>query len=223
MGRALHVEVVAEGVEHLYQLNRLRELGCEFAQGYYLSRPLRAERSRRCWMHPARRRRGCGPRDPASGSRRARATTARSPRSSQVRCHGATGAGGTGSDGTFGPSSSDEGPIPLSGSRRTAYTSRATRLLHRANPSKGGDAKPGIFGERHSHRPPGRQTPFEAHRQVVALADVTARRKSISFGWSLDFAPLLRARAVGALLVALGLAVIAPAGVAAADPYDPSC
>ena len=44
MGRALHVEVVAEGVEHLYQLNRLRELGCEFAQGYYLSRPLRAER-----------------------------------------------------------------------------------------------------------------------------------------------------------------------------------
>jgi EAL domain-containing protein (putative c-di-GMP-specific phosphodiesterase class I) len=44
MGRALHVEVVAEGVEHLFQLNRLRELGCEYAQGYYLSRPLRAER-----------------------------------------------------------------------------------------------------------------------------------------------------------------------------------
>jgi serine protease AprX len=57
---------------------------------------------------------------------------------------------------------------------------------------------------------------------VVALADVTARRKSISFGWSLDFAPLLRARAMGALVVALGLAVIAPSTAAAANPYDPS-
>jgi EAL domain-containing protein (putative c-di-GMP-specific phosphodiesterase class I) len=44
MGRALHVDVVAEGVEHLYQLNRLRDLGCQFAQGYYLARPMRAER-----------------------------------------------------------------------------------------------------------------------------------------------------------------------------------
>jgi len=39
MGRALHLEVVAEGVEHLYQLNRLRDLGCRYAQGYYLARP----------------------------------------------------------------------------------------------------------------------------------------------------------------------------------------
>ena len=44
MGRALNLEVVAEGVEHLYQLNRLRDLGCEFAQGYYLARPMRADR-----------------------------------------------------------------------------------------------------------------------------------------------------------------------------------
>jgi diguanylate cyclase (GGDEF)-like protein len=44
MGRALHLEVVAEGVEHLFQLNRLRELGCGFAQGYYLARPSTAER-----------------------------------------------------------------------------------------------------------------------------------------------------------------------------------
>jgi EAL domain-containing protein (putative c-di-GMP-specific phosphodiesterase class I) len=44
MGRALHLEVVAEGVEHLYQLNRLRELGCELAQGYYLARPSTADR-----------------------------------------------------------------------------------------------------------------------------------------------------------------------------------
>jgi diguanylate cyclase (GGDEF)-like protein len=39
MGRALHLEVVAEGVEHLYQLNHLRDLGCRYAQGYYLARP----------------------------------------------------------------------------------------------------------------------------------------------------------------------------------------
>ena len=49
MGRALHLEVVAEGVEHLYQLNRLRELGCRYAQGYYLARPSPATRSTRCW------------------------------------------------------------------------------------------------------------------------------------------------------------------------------
>jgi len=44
MGRALHLEVVAEGVEHLYQLNRLRELGCGYAQGFYLARPSTADR-----------------------------------------------------------------------------------------------------------------------------------------------------------------------------------
>ena len=44
MGNALHLEVVAEGVEHLFQLNRLRDLGCGFAQGYYLARPATAER-----------------------------------------------------------------------------------------------------------------------------------------------------------------------------------
>ncbi len=44
MGRALHLEVIAEGVEHLFQLNRLRDLGCGFAQGYYLARPSTADR-----------------------------------------------------------------------------------------------------------------------------------------------------------------------------------
>ena len=47
MGNALHLEVVAEGVEHLYQLNRLRELGCGFAQGYYLARPIDGRPDRR--------------------------------------------------------------------------------------------------------------------------------------------------------------------------------
>jgi EAL domain-containing protein (putative c-di-GMP-specific phosphodiesterase class I) len=44
MSRALHLEVVAEGVEHLFQLTRLRELGCELAQGFYLARPSTADR-----------------------------------------------------------------------------------------------------------------------------------------------------------------------------------
>lgn len=40
MARALHMQVVAEGVEETWQLERLRALGCDFAQGYLLSRPV---------------------------------------------------------------------------------------------------------------------------------------------------------------------------------------
>ncbi len=40
LGRALRLSVVAEGVEQWSQLGRLRTLGCEFAQGFYFSRPL---------------------------------------------------------------------------------------------------------------------------------------------------------------------------------------
>ncbi len=36
----LKVTVVAEGVENESQLNELRDLGCEYAQGYYFARPL---------------------------------------------------------------------------------------------------------------------------------------------------------------------------------------
>ena len=38
-GHALRLTVVAEGVEEPFQLERLRRLGCERAQGYYLARP----------------------------------------------------------------------------------------------------------------------------------------------------------------------------------------
>ena len=34
------LKVVAEGVENDYQLRQLRELGCDYAQGYYFSKPL---------------------------------------------------------------------------------------------------------------------------------------------------------------------------------------
>ncbi|MGH2915700.1 MAG: EAL domain-containing protein, partial [Solirubrobacteraceae bacterium] len=40
LGRNLGLDVVAEGVETLELWNRLRELGCQTAQGYFLSRPV---------------------------------------------------------------------------------------------------------------------------------------------------------------------------------------
>jgi EAL domain-containing protein (putative c-di-GMP-specific phosphodiesterase class I) len=40
LGRALGMEVVAEGVETAEQLARLREMGYEMAQGNYFSEPL---------------------------------------------------------------------------------------------------------------------------------------------------------------------------------------
>jgi diguanylate cyclase (GGDEF)-like protein len=43
MAQALSVQVVAEGVEHERQFRALRELGCEFAQGFYISRPVSAK------------------------------------------------------------------------------------------------------------------------------------------------------------------------------------
>ncbi len=42
MARALRITVVAEGVESAGQADMLREMGCEFAQGYLFSRPLPA-------------------------------------------------------------------------------------------------------------------------------------------------------------------------------------
>ena len=43
MAHALGLDVVAEGVETAEQLVRLRALGCEYAQGYHLGRPMPAE------------------------------------------------------------------------------------------------------------------------------------------------------------------------------------
>ncbi|MEK6277098.1 MAG: EAL domain-containing protein [Actinomycetota bacterium] len=40
MGRALEMTTVAEGVENADQLAELQRLGCEYAQGFYFSRPL---------------------------------------------------------------------------------------------------------------------------------------------------------------------------------------
>jgi predicted signal transduction protein with EAL and GGDEF domain len=43
MGKNLHMQVVAEGVETRQQLEMLKEQGCPQAQGYYFSRPVSAE------------------------------------------------------------------------------------------------------------------------------------------------------------------------------------
>jgi EAL domain-containing protein (putative c-di-GMP-specific phosphodiesterase class I) len=43
LGHRLGLTVVAEGVEDRLTLELLAELGCDQAQGYYLSRPLPAE------------------------------------------------------------------------------------------------------------------------------------------------------------------------------------
>ena len=43
MGRILGMRIVAEGVEEESQVMRLRQIGCDFIQGYFFSKPLPAE------------------------------------------------------------------------------------------------------------------------------------------------------------------------------------
>lgn len=40
LGHSLGFKVVAEGVEDQETLDRLKEFGCDLAQGYHISRPL---------------------------------------------------------------------------------------------------------------------------------------------------------------------------------------
>ncbi|WP_295051396.1 EAL domain-containing protein [Sulfuricurvum sp.] len=40
MGQTLNLRVIAEGVEEEYQMEYLKERGCEFYQGYYFSKPI---------------------------------------------------------------------------------------------------------------------------------------------------------------------------------------
>ncbi|MFW5933480.1 MAG: putative bifunctional diguanylate cyclase/phosphodiesterase [Actinomycetota bacterium] len=49
LGRSIHLEVIAEGVELAAQRDRLRAIGCELGQGYLWSQPLPAAQLRR-WL-----------------------------------------------------------------------------------------------------------------------------------------------------------------------------
>ena len=43
IGESLGLRVVAEGIEHPEQIERLQELGCRYGQGFLLGRPMDAE------------------------------------------------------------------------------------------------------------------------------------------------------------------------------------
>ena len=45
LAHQLGLDVVAEGVETAEQLAQLRSLGCEYAQGYYFSKPVDGEKA----------------------------------------------------------------------------------------------------------------------------------------------------------------------------------
>jgi EAL domain-containing protein (putative c-di-GMP-specific phosphodiesterase class I) len=52
IGRTLRLQVVAEGVEERHQLQALRALGCDLAQGFLLGRPMgAAEAAALCESH----------------------------------------------------------------------------------------------------------------------------------------------------------------------------
>ena len=46
IGHNLHMQVIAEGVETPGQVAALRDLGCDYGQGYYWSRPVDADAAR---------------------------------------------------------------------------------------------------------------------------------------------------------------------------------
>jgi diguanylate cyclase (GGDEF)-like protein/PAS domain S-box-containing protein len=51
MAQSLGLKTTAEGVEHAGQAKVLRELGCDFVQGYYFGRPLPAGIFQDTWLH----------------------------------------------------------------------------------------------------------------------------------------------------------------------------
>lgn len=56
MGQALGLQVVAEGVETTTQLDYLREMGCDLAQGYLFGTPVAADAFAARWLGSGRRR-----------------------------------------------------------------------------------------------------------------------------------------------------------------------
>ena len=46
LGSELNLKIIAEGVETATQLECLKNMGCEFGQGYYFTQPVEAEMAR---------------------------------------------------------------------------------------------------------------------------------------------------------------------------------
>ncbi len=53
MAKALNMKIVAEGVETKEQMEVLKRLGCDYIQGYYISRPLPIEEFEKRFLSPA--------------------------------------------------------------------------------------------------------------------------------------------------------------------------
>ena len=51
LAKGLNLGVVAEGVENKRQLDALRNNGCQFAQGYYWSKPLPGDEYEQFYMN----------------------------------------------------------------------------------------------------------------------------------------------------------------------------
>jgi EAL domain-containing protein (putative c-di-GMP-specific phosphodiesterase class I) len=64
MGKALGIEIVAEGVESWEHAEILRELGCDYLQGYALAMPMTAPRLFHFMRTGAWRKRGDTPPEP---------------------------------------------------------------------------------------------------------------------------------------------------------------
>lgn len=52
VARELSLKVVAEGIESLAQLDRLKKLGCQLGQGYFFAQPLLADEVEQLLQHP---------------------------------------------------------------------------------------------------------------------------------------------------------------------------
>ena len=167
LGRALRLSVIAEGVEQWSQLGRLRTLGCEFAQGFYFARPLDPASIESVLAHGSIL---TGDPDVETGELDARPDadrrgqlTVRAQRGGEFRFRDAPNR-------TFVPLA--HVPIRAWSGHATARSVVAVRSENSANPSRGGDAKPGIFREPAPKDRPVARHRTSTHPKVASMAQV---------------------------------------------------